>query len=119
MSTPEDRFKANPTSSNETGVTLMNNQVGYIVAQVMADKKDVKVRELPSMIRIDGIKQIDFEFEEIADALGWADFGHDDFEEIMSTHYGRMIVMDDRVVMFANPEDAAEYTGFDLPVVGA
>jgi propane monooxygenase coupling protein len=113
-------FKSDRTSSNQTGVTLMNNQVGYVVAQVMKDKKDVTIRELPSMIRVDGINTIDFDFEEIADALGWADFGQDDFEEIMSTHYGRMVVLDDRVLMFANPEDAAEYLGFDLqPVAGS
>ena len=47
-------------------------------------------------------------------ALGWDDFGNDDFEEIMSTHYGRMVVLDDRIIMFANPEDAAEYISFDL-----
>ena len=35
----------------------------------------------------------------------------------MSTHYGRMVVLDDKVVLFANPEDAAEYIGFDLQVV--
>jgi propane monooxygenase coupling protein len=29
-----------------------------------------------------------------------------------------MVVEDDRVLMFANPEDAAEYIGFDLQVVG-
>ena len=46
-------------------------------------------------------------------ALGWADFGGDDFEEIMSTHYGRMVHLDDRTLLFANPEDAAEYIGFD------
>ena len=107
-------FVSDRTSSNQTGVTLMNNQVGYVVAQVMQGKKDVTVRELPSMIRVDGIGTIDFDFEEIADALGWADFGNDDFEEIMSTHYGRMVVLDDRILMFANPEDAAEYIDFDL-----
>ena len=52
-----------------------------------------------------------------ARALGWDDFGNDDFEEIMSTHYGRMVVLDDRVLFFANPEDAAEYIGFDLQPV--
>ena len=52
-----------------------------------------------------------------AEALGWTDFGNDDFEEIMSTHYGRMVVLDDRVIMFANPEDAAEYIDFDLKEV--
>ena len=54
---------------------------------------------------------------ELAEALGWDDFGNDDFEEIMSTHYGRMVVLDDRVLLFANPEDAAEYIGFDLQPV--
>ena len=66
---------------------------------------------------VDGVNRIDFDYEEIAEALGWEDFGNNDFEEIMSTHYGRMVVLDDRVVMFANPEDAAEYIDFDLQVV--
>jgi propane monooxygenase coupling protein len=108
------QFHSDPTSSNQAGVTLMNNQVGFVVAQVMEGKPNVKVTELPSMIRVDGVNKIDFDFQEIADALGWPDFGQDDFEEIMSTHYGRMVVLDDRVLMFANPEDAAEYLGFDL-----
>ena len=110
-------FEINRSSSNECGVTLMNNQVGYVVAKVMEDKQDVTIRVLPSMIRVDGINKIDFDYEEIAEALGWEDFGNNDFEEIMSTHYGRMVVLDDRVVLFANPEDAAEYIDFDLQVV--
>jgi propane monooxygenase coupling protein len=112
------KFAENRTSSNMAGVTLMNNQVGYVVANVMRDKPDVTVTELPSMIRVDGKNKVDFDYEEIAEALGWDDFGNDDFEEIMSTHYGRMVVLDDRVVMFANPEDAAEYIDFDLKPVG-
>jgi propane monooxygenase coupling protein len=110
-------FVSDPTSSNRAGVTLMNNQVGHVVAQVMEGKELIQVTELPSMIRIDGVGQLDFDFEEIAEALGWPDFGNDDFEEIMSTHYGRMVVLDDRVLLFANPEDAAQYIGFDLQPV--
>jgi propane monooxygenase coupling protein len=110
-------FKSDRTSSNRAGVTLMNNQVGFVVADVMRDKENVKITELPSMIRVDGVGKVDFDFEEIADALGWTDFGQDDFEEIMSTHYGRMVVLDDRVLLFANPEDAAEYISFDLQPV--
>jgi propane monooxygenase coupling protein len=112
-----DEFKFDHSASNRAGVTLMNNQVGYVVAQVMKDKENVQVEELPSMIRVDGNGGLDFDFEELAEALGWADFGNDDFEEIMSTHYGRMVVLDDRVLLFANPEDAAEYLGFDLQPV--
>jgi propane monooxygenase coupling protein len=111
------KFVENRTSSNMAGVTLMNNQVGYVVANVMRGKPDVTVTELPSMIRVDGKNKVDFDYEEIAEALGWDDFGNDDFEEIMSTHYGRMVVLDDRVLLFANPEDAAEYIDFDLQPV--
>ena len=108
------RFGIDKTPSNMAGVTLMNNQVGYVVAEVMRGKDGVTVSELPSMIRVDGVNQVAFDYAELADALGWDDFGNDDFEEIMSTHYGRMVVLDDRVIMFANPEDAAEYIDFDL-----
>ena len=110
-------YQSDRTSSNKAGVTLMNNQVGYVVADVMRAKENVTIVELPSMIRVDGVGKVDFDFEEIAEALGWADFGQDDFEEIMSTHYGRMVVLDDRVLLFANPEDAAEYISFDLQPV--
>ena len=113
----ESRFSADPTSSNRAGVTLMNNQVGYVVARVMDGKPGVTVQNMPSMIRVDGDVKIDFDFAEMAEALGWDEFGSDDFEEIMSTHYGRMVVLDDRVVLFANPEDAAQYLGFDLEPV--
>jgi propane monooxygenase coupling protein len=111
------QFAADRSSSNMAGVTLMNNQVGYVVANVMRGKPNVSVTELPSMIRVDGKNKVDFDYQELAEALGWDDFGNDDFEEIMSTHYGRMVVLDDRVLLFANPEDAAEYIGFDLQPV--
>ena len=117
MSATEDRFKVDRTSSNRAGVTLMNNQVGHTVADVMRRHDNVTVEELPSMIRVDGTGKVDFPYEEMAEALGWDDFGNDDFEEIMSTHYGRMVVLDDRVMFFANPEDAAEYIDFDLKEV--
>ena len=109
-----DRFASNPTLSNRAGITLMNNQVGHVVAEVMRGKDGVTVEEMPSMIRVDGTGQFEINYEECAEALGWDDFGNDDFEEIMSTHYGRMVVLDDRIIMFANPEDAAEYITFDL-----
>ena len=110
-------FSENRTSSGMAGVTLMSNQVGHVVADVMRAKEGVTVTDLPSMIRVDGVGKVDFDYAELAEALGWDDFGNDDFEEIMSTHYGRMVVLDDRVLLFANPEDAAEYIGFDLQPV--
>lgn len=98
------------------GVTLMNNQVGVVVAEVMSGQEGVKVTHLPSMIRLDAVTRMDFVYDEISEALGEEEgyFDAAEFEENMSTHYGRMIHQDDRTIMFANPEDAAEYIGFDL-----
>jgi propane monooxygenase coupling protein len=106
----------NKTSSNRAGITLMNDQVGHVIAEVMKDKPGVQVTYLPSMIRIDGENRTDFVYDELAEALGeeQGSFSSADLEESMSTHYGRMVHEDDRTIMFANPEDAAEYIGFDL-----
>ena len=112
----ESPFKSDNTASNKCGVTLMNNQVGAIVAEVMTGLPNVTVTHLPSMIRVDAVGRMDFVYDDISEALGEEPgfFDQAEFEENMSTHYGRMVHLDDRTIMFANPEDAAEYIGFDL-----
>ena len=99
--------------SNMCGVTLMNTPVGRVVADVMGAKDGVELTEYPSMIRVDGQRILDFDYAELTEALG-EEFDGSIFEEISSTHYGRMVHLDDRTLLFANPEDAAEYIGFDL-----
>ena len=113
MSQNEMTFGSNASFSNMCGVTLMNTPVGRVVAEVMGAKDDVKLVEYPSMIRVDGTNRLDFDYEEITDALG-SEFDGSVFEEISSTHYGRMVHLDDRTMLFASPEDAADYIGFDL-----
>jgi len=114
--TPESPYQSNNTASNRCGFTLMNNQVGEVVAQVMEALPNVKVTWLPSMMRVDGEGMFEVVYADVDEAAGeepgW--FSAAEFEESMSTHYGRMIHEDDRTIMFANPEDAAEYIGFDL-----
>lgn len=116
FTTAESPFKADNTASNQCGYTLMNNQVGLLIASVVGRQENVTVRALPSMIRIDGIRRFDLVYaevdEEAGEEEGW--FSAAEFEENMSTHYGRMVHLDDRTIMFANPEDAAEYLDFDL-----
>jgi propane monooxygenase coupling protein len=114
--TAESPFKSNNTASNMAGFTLMNNQVGEVVAQVMSTKPNVTVMALPSMIRVDAVGRMEVDYDEISEALGEEPgfFDAAEFEENMSTHYGRMIHLDDRTIMVANPEDAAEELGFDL-----
>jgi propane monooxygenase coupling protein len=110
---------ANATSSGMCGITLMNDQVGEVIAEVMKEKPGVKLTYLPSMIRLDAVDRMTFDYDELSEALGEEPgfFGSNILEESMSTHYGRMVHEDDRTIMFANPEDAAQYLGFDLKAV--
>jgi propane monooxygenase coupling protein len=114
--TAESPFKSDNTASNKCGFTLMNNQVGEVVAQVMSKKPNVRVTYLPSMIRVDAVGTMEVNYDEVSEALGEEPgyFDQAELEEDMSTHYGRMIHLDDRSLFFANPEDAADYLGFDL-----
>ena len=90
-----------------------------LIAHVLGRLDNVAVTHLPSMIRVDGRGRFDLVYadvdEEAGEEEGW--FSAAEFEENMSTHYGRMVHLDDRTIMFANPEDAAEYLDFDLKPV--
>jgi propane monooxygenase coupling protein len=103
--TTESPFKSDNTASNRCGFTLMNNQVGAVVAQVMAKKPNVTVTFLPSMIRVDAVGKMEVDYDEISDALGEEPgyFDAAEFEENMSTHYGRMIHLDDRTIISPTP----------------
>lgn len=109
-------FGSDATFSNMCGVTLMNTPIGRVVADVMGQKEGVDLVEYPSMIRVDGVRLLDFDYDEITAVLG-QDFDGSTFEEISSTHYGRMVHLDDRTLLFASPEDAKEYIDFDLETV--
>ena len=119
FTTAQSPFKSDHTASNMCGFTLMNNQVGALIAHVLDRLDNVTVTPLPSMIRVDGRGRFDLVYadvdEEAGEEEGW--FSAAEFEENMSTHYGRMVHLDDRTIMFANPEDAAEYLDFDLKPV--
>jgi propane monooxygenase coupling protein len=118
--TSESPFKSDNTASNMCGFTLMNSQVGALIANVLERLPNVKVTPLPSMIRVDGKDKFEVIYADVDEEAGededW--FNAAEFEEAMSTHYGRMVHLDDKTIMFANPEDAAEYIDFDLKPVG-
>ena len=115
--TAESPFKPDSTPSGKAGVTLMNTQIGAVVAEVMDRQENVTVTYLPSMIRVDCVGRMDFVYDEISEALGEEQGFYDaaEFEENMSTHYGKMIHMDDRTIMFGNLEEAAAFIGDMLP----
>jgi len=109
----EDQYKFDRTSSDKAGVTMSASVEGNAIGDLMSEKEGVEVTKYPAMLRIDGGKMLEFDMNEIAEFLGEEEFTTYDFEIETSTHYGRMVRLDDRVIVFANPEDAAEYLGFE------
>lgn len=97
------------TVSHQCGVTMNDSVEARAIAEVMEPKPGIRVTYLPAMIRIDGEGKIEFRMDEISEALG-REMTPYLFEISTSTHYGRMVMVDDNtVVLFGNMDDALAY----------
>ena len=97
------------TISHECGVTMNDSVEARAIADVMARKKGVKVTYMPAMIRIDGDPKLTFNMDEISEELG-REMTPYLFEISTSTHYGRMVMIDDKtVVCFGDMMEAMKY----------
>ncbi|PSR30785.1 MAG: monooxygenase [Sulfobacillus benefaciens] len=106
MSARQDNLKRE--ISTKCGVTLNDSVEGRVIAEVMAQKPGVVVKYYPAMIRIDGEGRLEFDMTEFSEALGY-ELTPFLFEVETSTHYGRMVRFDDKVVLFGRLEDALQY----------
>ncbi len=97
------------TISHQCGVTMNDSVEARAIAELMATKPGIRVTYMPAMIRIDGEGRIEFKMDEIAEALGREMTSHL-FEISTSTHYGRMVMVDENtVVLFGNMEEAMAF----------
>lgn len=97
------------TISHECGVTMNDSVEARAIAEFMAEKPDVTVTYQPALIRIDGHGKLVFKMDEISEYLG-REMTAEIFEVNTSTHYGRMVRLDDNtVVLFGNMDDVFEY----------
>jgi len=97
------------TVSHQCGVTMNDSVEARAIADVMGRHEHIKVTYMPAMIRIDGDGKMEFKMDEIAEALGRPMTPHL-FEISTSTHYGRMVMVDDNtVVCFGNMDEALVY----------
>ena len=97
------------TISDQCGVTMNDSVEARAIAEFMAEKPDVIVTHQPALIRIDVKGQLVFKMDEIGEYLG-REMTAEIFEVNTSTHYGRMVRVDDNtVILFGNMEDVFEY----------
>ena len=88
----------------------MNDSVeARAIAEYKDEDPDVTVTYQPALIRIDGEGQLVFRMSEISEVLG-RELTAENFEVNTSTHYGRMVrVDDDTVILFGDMEAMRSY----------
>lgn len=97
------------TISHQCGVTMSDSVEARAIAEFMSAKDGVTVTYAPAMIRIDGEGQMPFKMDEISEYLG-REMTAETFEVNTSTHYGRMVRVDDNtVILFGNMDEMMEY----------
>jgi len=104
-----NNIKFDGSISHQCGVTMNDSVEARAIAEVMADKPNITVTYMPAMIRIDGVGKMEFNMSEISEALGRPMTAHL-FEISTSTHYGRMVMIDeDNVTLFGDMDEAMKY----------
>lgn len=96
------------TISHQCGVTMNDSVEARAIAEVMSQKPGITVTYMPAMIRIDGNGKLIFQMDEISEALGRPMTPHL-FEISTSTHYGRMVMIDENTVtLFGDLDEAMQ-----------
>ena len=97
------------TISDQCGVTMSDSVEARAIAEFMSQKPDVIVTYQPALIRIDGHDKLIFKMDEISEFLG-REMTAEIFEVNTSTHYGRMVRVDDNtVILFGNMDEVMEF----------
>ena len=96
------------TITNMCGVTMNDSVEGRLVAQIMEKKPDVTIKHYPAMIRIDGKDKLVFDMSEISEALG-REMDPYTFQIEMSTHYGRLLIQDNSVELYADFDGTKDF----------
>ena len=97
------------TISHQCGVTMNDPVEARAIAEYMDQDKNVTVTYNPATIRIDGEGKLIFKMDDISEYLG-REMTAEIFEVNTSTHYGRMVRVDDNtVILFGNMDEVFEY----------
>ncbi len=104
-----DEIKFDETISYQCGITMNDSVEARAIAELMARKPGVTTTYQPALIRIDGEGTLTFDMDEISEELG-KEMTVETFEVNTSTHYGRMVKVDDKTItVFGNMDDVFKY----------
>jgi propane monooxygenase coupling protein len=102
-------IKFEQTISHQCGVTMNDSVEARAIAEFMGRQKGVTITYQPALIRIDGNGKLIFEMDAISEYLG-REMTAETFEVNTSTHYGRMVRVDDNtVILYGDMEEMFKY----------
>lgn len=94
--------------TNLCGITMNDSVEGRAVAEVLTGKPGINIVYYPAMIRIDAQDKLVIDMNEVSENLGYAVDPYV-FQIEMSTHYGRMVILDDAVELYAGFDATKDY----------
>jgi propane monooxygenase coupling protein len=90
------------------GIVMSRSEEGDAVAAALRDKPGVEVIRQPSFWDIRAPDRLEIDYDEVSEELGFEIDAYT-IQHEMSTHYGRMVTTDDKLMLFADPVEAMEY----------
>jgi propane monooxygenase coupling protein len=96
------------TTYDYVGIVMAKSAEGDAVADALADHEGIEIIEQPSFWDIRAKDRLVINFDEVGEQLG---FEIDPYaiQHEMSTHYGRLVVTDDALMLFSDPIEAMEH----------
>jgi len=90
------------------GIVMSRSEEGDAVAAALRDKPGVEVIRQPSFWDIRARDRLVIDYDEVSEELGFEIDAYT-IQHEMSTHYGRLVTTDDKLMLFADPVEAMEY----------
>ncbi len=90
------------------GIVMAKSEEGDAVANVLREHEGVEIVENASFWDVRAKDRLVIDFDEVSEELGF-DVDPYAMQHEMSTHYGRLVVTDDALMLFSDPVEAMEY----------
>lgn len=90
------------------GIVMSRSAEGDAVAAALGAKPGVEVIKQPSFWDIRAPGRLEIDYDEVSEELGFEIDAYA-IQHEMSTHYGRMVTTDDKLMLFADPIEAMEH----------
>ena len=90
------------------GIAMAKSAEGDAVASVLGEKDGIEIIEQPSFWDIRAKDRLIIDFDDVSEELGF-DVDPYTIQHEMSTHYGRLVVTDDALMLFSDPTEAMKY----------